>query len=213
MGFTTSGSYSSKFTSYQYYGITFMIYSIFLSATIASNSFMEERIKNGNMRILYSPVPARFLYISKIIASFMYCSICHLLCLLVLSKIVNVNYGGSKCIYTVILVLLAELVASSLGILMCIIVKKEQESNQIISIILMIFSLLGGVFFPIDRFGKAVTVLSNISPIKWMAKGMFNSIFENSLADFKIAAIFLSVLAVLMLTICHIKFKEEEYLC
>lgn len=96
---------------------------------------------------------------------------------------------------------------------MCILVKKEQEANQIISIILMIFSLLGGVFFPIDRFGKAVTVISNISPIKWMAKGMFNSIFENSLTDFKIATVFLLVLSVLLLAICHIKFKEEEYLC
>ena len=48
------------------------------SATIAANSFMEEKLRAGNMRILYAPLDPHLLYRSKIIASWLFSSILHL---------------------------------------------------------------------------------------------------------------------------------------
>ena len=58
LGFLSGGGYGGDITAYDYYAVALMIYAIANTATISANSFMEERIKNGNMRVIYSPVPS-----------------------------------------------------------------------------------------------------------------------------------------------------------
>lgn len=56
LGYLTGDSYGKTVTSYDYYGITGMIYAVLNSGMISANAFMEERIKKPNMRIIYARV-------------------------------------------------------------------------------------------------------------------------------------------------------------
>jgi ABC-2 type transport system permease protein len=56
-GFIFSSLYGGRgVTSYDYYGVTMMLYLVITSITITPNTFMEKKLRQGNMRIAYSPV-------------------------------------------------------------------------------------------------------------------------------------------------------------
>lgn len=66
MGLVTSGSFGAgNVSSFDYNGITMMIFVAFLIAMTASNTFMEEKVKRGNTRIIYAPVSKVKIYLSK----------------------------------------------------------------------------------------------------------------------------------------------------
>ena len=76
LGFLGKDRYGKEVTSYDYYGITLMIYSIFMSGMTSANAFMEITIRKPNMRIIYAPGNSNVIYISKIVSSFIFCFAC-----------------------------------------------------------------------------------------------------------------------------------------
>lgn len=212
LGFLGSGSYGSTVTAYDYYGITMMIYIVLSTAMTASNSFMEERIKKGNMRIIYSPMPKSFIYISKILATFAFSFICHLIVILLLYFILGVNFGGWNTGYIIVILLLFEVFSSSLGVLLCCIFKSENTANQILSIIINIFAVFGGLFFQLDGFGKNIEKISYISPVKWVVTTMLKIIYDNNFSYFLPTAAILIVLFVITLLLCGKFYRTEDYI-
>lgn len=212
LGFLSSGGYGSLITSYDYYAVSIMIYMVFNTSTIASNSFMEERIKRGNMRIIYSPVPESYIYISKIAAAFVFSSICHLFVILLLKLSFNAGFGGANTGFVLLVLLLFEMFSSILGVLFCCIFKSEGTANQLLSIIINIFALLGGLFFRLDGLGPAVEKISCISPVKWIAINIFKVIYDNDFSYYLPTAVMLVVLALAALLLCGKFYRTEDYI-
>lgn len=134
LGYLNSGTYGSKVTSYDYYGISILVYCAFGMSCNAANNFMEAHIKASNMRIIFSPVNTSYIYISKILATFSFSAICLFPVVGILNIALNVNFG-SKFIYVLILLMLLSLSSSAVGILFCCIFKSEELANKILSII------------------------------------------------------------------------------
>ncbi len=212
LGFLSSGNYGSSVTSYDYYGVSMMIYEIFNTSIIASNSFMEERIKQGNMRIIYSPLPRASIYISKILATFVFSSVCHIIVILVLNLSLNVNFGGKNVLFVILLLLLFEIFASILGVLFCCIFKSENTANQILSIVINISAVLGGLFFQLGGFGKNVENISYISPVKWIATDIFKVIYDKDFSYFLPTVTILIVLSIAALLLCGKFYRTEDYI-
>lgn len=212
LGFLSSGAYGSSVTAYDYYGITIMLYMIFNTSTLAANSFMEERIKKGNMRIIYSPLPKSFIYLSKIAATFTFSSLCHLLVIILLNLVLNVNLGGANTVYVILILLMFEMFACVLGILFCCIFKSENISNQILSIVITITSVLGGLFFRLDGFGKLVERISYLSPVKWIVTGIFKVIYDRDFSYYLPSTAILIVLSLLALLLCRKFYRTEDYI-
>ena len=208
LGFLTAGNFGNKVTSYDYYGIAMMIYSILNTATIASNSFMEESIKDGNMRILFSPIKLSYIYFSKIIATFIFASVFHFAIILLMHFMLGVNYGGLSCF---IIFLLFEFFSSALGVLFCCIFKSENTANQVLGIIINIFALFGGVFFQMDGLGNAIEKITYISPIKWVLKAILCIIYDKNYGYFLPSAVMLIAVSVIVIILCHILYKTEDY--
>lgn len=178
MGYLCLDMYGKEVTSYDYYTISFMIYSALNTATIAANSFMEERIKAGNMRILYSPISNTWLYLSKLISSFLFSTCLHIVVIIVLAMTFSLSFGTHPLLLIALLIAL-ELFSSTIGILMCCILKSENSANQVISLLLNVLAILGGVFFSLDRFGSVLSMISSLSPIKWVTDAAFTIIYDN----------------------------------
>lgn len=212
LGFLSSGNYGSIVTSYDYYGVSMMIYIIFNTSTIASNSFMEERIKQGNMRIIYSPVPKGFIYLSKIAATFVFSFLCHLLVMLLLYFTLKVNFGGNNAFFIIIILLLFEIFASILGVMFCCIFKSENTTNQLLSIVINISAILGGLFFRLNGYGKTVEKICYLSPVKWIVNDIFKIIYDGDFSYYLPTVIILIVLSASALLLCAKFYRAEDYI-
>ena len=77
MGFLFENLYNTSLvSSYDFYGVTMIIFIAMMGATVPANIFLEKHLKNANTRIFYSPVSRVSVYSSKILACFLFMSLC-----------------------------------------------------------------------------------------------------------------------------------------
>ena len=211
LGFLMSGSYGSTVTSYDYYGVALLVFGIFNAATFSANSFMEERIKSPNMRIIHSPVPPSFIPISKILATSVFCTVAYTIVALTLHLALQVNYGAAVWAFFIIMSG-SVFFFSTLGVLVCCLLKSEGTTNQILSMLFTLFAVLGGVFFPVDGLGKAISAVSWISPAKWILSSFFRVIYDEDLSMVAPVCGGLVLLSSASVLMCVRLFRPEEYL-
>ncbi|MHB8062237.1 MAG: ABC transporter permease [Ruminiclostridium sp.] len=211
LGFLGKDNYGSEVTSYDYYVITLMIYSILTSGMTSANAFMEERIKKPNMRIIYAPGSVKSIYLSKILASFTFSFIFHLLDMLLLCIVYRINISAVPQI--IILFGLTELFSVTLGIMFCCIFKTETMSNQILSIVINLMAIIGGLLFSLDGYGKAAHNISAISPAKWLVKAIFAMIYDHDFTAFMPTVVLLVITTIIMLYVCGKTFRKEDCIC
>ena len=212
LGFLASGGYGTSVTSYDYFGIAVMIFAVFNTSTFSANSFLEERIKSPNMRIVYSPVRPFAIHFSKTLASFIFCSITCTLVTGFLWMVAGVNYGGNLCWAPFVLMLLSIFFFSALGVLVCCVLKSEDMTNQILSLVLTLLAVLGGVFFPIDGLGSLIASLSWISPAKWILACCLRIVYDGDFSLFTPACLVLVLLSALTVWLSTVFFRQEDYL-
>ena len=212
LGALTAGSYGDTVTFFDYYGIAMGVYGMFNAATFSANSFMEERIKSPNMRIVYSPVPSYFIHFSKTLAAFVFCAVNYTFVSLFLGIAVGVNFGGVNFWAPFVLMLLSVFFFSALGVLVSCIFKSEGITNQILTLLLTILAVLGGIFFPVDGLGKAIAAISWISPAKWIFTACMQIIYDNDFSLFLPVCIVLILLSGAAVALSCKIFKGEDYI-
>jgi ABC-2 type transport system permease protein len=95
--------------------------------------------------------------------------------------------------------------------MMCIIFKCEETSRKILNFFINIFALLGGVFFSLDGYGRTVSFITKLSPVKWVLDGVFKIIYDRDLSYLMPTSVILLVLTAAMLGACKIMFRTEDY--
>jgi ABC-2 type transport system permease protein len=211
LGFLMKDSYGINVTSYDYYGITLMIYSILLSGMTSANAFMEITIRKPNMRIIYAPSNPDNIYVSKIISSFVFCLVCHLFDLLVICVLFHVRIQPIS--YILPLLGMLELLSVGLGIMCCCIFKTEAMANQILSMIINLLAIFGGLMFPLDGYGKIIRTISYLSPAKWLVQTSFSMIYDNDFSRFIPTMLGLIFATVVVFGICKKTFRKEDCIC
>lgn len=211
LGFLGKDSYGNGATAYDYYGITLMIYSILTSGMTSANSFMEERIKKPNLRIIYAPSSVSSIYLSKILSSFVFSFMFHLFDILVLFLLFHIYISAIPEL--LILFILTEIFSSALGVMCCCIFKTEAMANQILSLIINLFGVLGGLLFPMEGFGNIVRNISYLSPAKWLVKTAFSMIYDNDFSLFYLSVLLLTLLIAATFAVCHKTFNKEDCIC
>jgi ABC-2 type transport system permease protein len=212
LGFLASGSFGGSVTSYDYYGVTMMLFCIMNAATYSANSFLEERIKKPNMRIIFSPVHPGFIHFSKVLATFIFCAVTYGAVGIALSLLLGVNYGGSASWAILLILLLTLLFCSALGVLVCCLLKSESSANQIISMVVAIMAVLGGLFFPVEGLGFALSAISWLSPAKWVFSACLQVIYDGNFTLFWPVCGILGLLTIGAVLASSLIFKGEEYL-
>lgn len=211
IGYLTKASYGGIADSYDYYGITMMIYAALNSGMTSANAFMEERVKKPNMRIIYAPGPVGNIYISKIAASFLFSFLFHILDLAFLGLTFHVKLGNPLLLLALLGV--TELFSVTLGIMICCLVKSEAMTNQLQSIIVNVLAILGGVLFSLDGYGTFVRRISMASPVKWIIDAAFQMIYDGNTQLLGPVAVGLAAATAVMLLICRMTFRKEDCIC
>jgi ABC-2 type transport system permease protein len=212
-GFIFSSLYGGRgVTSYDYYGVTMVMYLIIASITITPNTFMEKKLRQGNIRIAYAPVSKVSIYMSKIISSYLFMGISFSINMIIMNYLSLVNFGGSNFIYVLGLFMVFLLFTATIGGAVCVILKTEELTNMILSNIASIFALLSGMFFPVDSLGEVVSKLSNLSPLKWILDLSFSVIYDNNFQNYNVIVLGLILLSIVSLIVMHVNYKPEDYI-
>ncbi|EJR55648.1 hypothetical protein IIM_00740 [Bacillus cereus VD107] len=211
-GYLSADYYGGKeITSYDYYGITMLVYCVLNVSMTASNSFMESSLKSSNLRVMYSPIRIGYVYVAKVMATFTVTSVCLLSVMLIIHGCLNVTYGGSNAIYVIIILSLFNFFTSIVGVLFCCIFKSEEITNMILSIVNNVLAILGGLFFSLDGFGEVMRTLSYISPVKWIVECVMKIIYDHDLSLVITTSAILIIMSSLCLLLCKLFFKVEDY--
>lgn len=211
MGFITKGGYEGSISSYDYYGVTMMIFTALFVAATATNTFMEEKVKRGNARIIYAPISKTQIYLSKLIATYILGTVSYSIIMLLGQYVLNINFEGGSIFYIILLINVLTLFGCCLGVMFCCILRSEESANSVMQLLLYFFVFFGGLFFSVDSLGKVIAKISCLSPIKWVTECAFKIIYDN---DF---SLYLPTIAIMLLgsiaciVVCQITFKPEEY--
>ncbi|ENK1243531.1 ABC transporter permease [Clostridium botulinum] len=212
-GFISNGNYGGEgVTSYDYYGVTMMIFTVLLITLTAANTFMEKKVKEGNIRLIYSPTYKSEIFLSKILSTFIFATVLFNMILIIENNVLRINLGGENFIYVLILLILFNFLMCSFGAAMCCIFKSEEATNKFLSPISMLLALLGGLFFPVDSLGKTVEKLSYISPVKWISECIFKIIYDKDFSMFVPTIAICIGSSLIFIIFCKITFKPEEYM-
>ncbi|MBO0454644.1 ABC transporter permease [Candidatus Enterococcus murrayae] len=211
LGFLTEGLYSSQFTSYDYYGVTLMLFSVMYTATFSANSFMEEKIKNANLRIVYSPIQDWFIPFSKIIAAFIFTTFFYTVSAVICHLLFQIRFGSENSLEIWLLCVGMNFVFSCIGVLMCCIFKSEGVANQIISNLTVALAVLSGFLFPVASFGAAFVKISKWLPTTKVLQTIFEMIYDQNMLNFLPVLSMLFVIAILILGVSLFLFNGEEY--
>lgn len=211
LGYLTRDSFGSKVTSYDYYGIAGMIYAILNSGMISANAFMEERIKKPNMRIIYSPGAVRYIYVSKIIASFIFGYVFHVIDFIFIKLVLGVNFGNT--FYILMMFGVLDIFFCTLGIMLCCILKTETNTNQFQSIVVNVLAILGGVVFSLDSLGNGARIVSKCTPVKWVMDAVFQMIYDKDMHLYLPVIVGFLLCISAMIFVCDKTFKKEDCIC
>lgn len=209
LGKISESSYNILLSSYDYYAVTILLYAGFSSSMMASGNYLDFDVKRANFRILSTSVKRHYIYISKIISSFVFTGVSHTLIIIILFYIFKINYGGSNMIFVILVQLMLEFASVSLGILLCCILTDVDKVNQILSMLGILLSLFGGLFFQIESFGVVFRFLSNLSPLKWIMISDMQVIYDGNFQIFWWSVGGLFLLGFICTCLCHKFFKVE----
>ena len=198
LGYLTTGSFSGGISSFDYYGLTIIIYFQLTMGTMISNMIMEENVKLPNMRIAYSLEDENYIYISKIIALTLANAISIGVYMLLLMEIYHVNFGANPFMVYITYMILG-LFSTCLGTALCIGLKDESVCNNILGVVQIIL-------------GKIGIFLSNFSIVKWINYGIGSYVYGQSIKGQLIVWVFSLLLAALLLFAARKMFKIQLFI-
>lgn len=211
-GLVTSGRFGGELvSSYDYYGIATMILSTLMISMTVTNTFMEEKVKKGNLRIAYSPVSKADIVFSKLISTYLFGTVAFSLICLIEQYLFHSNFGGNQIGYILLLLNMLNLFGCCLGTMVCVLFKSEERANAVMPIIAMLFIFFGGIFSPIGHYGEIMQAIANLSPVKWVLECAFQVIYDNDFSLFMPIIGCLLFLSFIFAFISQIIFKPEEY--
>lgn len=208
LGYLTSKSYGTEFTSYNYYTIVTIPFCILMGIISVSYAAQDEKISSTSYRYMISPISIIALVLSKLFSCTIILSLCNVITLIIIKGVFQINFGGN--FLAIIFLLVCEsAVVSAIGLFLGLACKNLDILRNIINIPIVIFGFLGGVFFPVSSLSPVVSLAINISPLTWVNRSIVDCIYDNNLQPlFNISSIF--VIISILMTVLTVKFFKRE---
>ena len=211
IGYLTQNSFGGEISSYQYYSISMMIF-IFSGAGLSSvYNFMDKPIKEGNLRLMFTPIRNIGIYLSQIITGTIFNTIGIGFSMILFKMLFKVNYNGNAALIFLAFVALS-FMSNALGVFLCTVIDDVGPINMIFNMLQAILCVLGGAFVSIEALGDIPAALSKLSPVKWLMDGLLNSMYDNDNFLLFITIGVNIVLAIMLIGLCTRTFKTEKYL-
>lgn len=211
IGYLTRSSFGGEISSYEYYSIGMMIFIFTSAGLISAYNFLDDKVKQGQVRTMFAPVKKLSVYLSQIISGTIYSSVAILVTMLIFKFLFKVNYNSNEILIFISFVILC-FMSNTLGMFLCTIMKNVGMVNMVFNIVQVVLCVLGGAFFSLEALGGFPAMLSKVSPVKWFMDGLLNSIYDNNNFILFVTIGVNIIAALILIGLTYKTFKFEKYL-
>jgi ABC-2 type transport system permease protein len=190
-----------------YYAVTMLTFLILASAFNGMAAIDGERSSNTASRLLCSPLKKHEILIGKILGMVLY-TFLQALILIGFSKYVMNAFWGDHLVAILFILIPAIVMAVSFGAGLTLLVKNGMLVAQILQGSMNILVFLGGGFFPVNKLGKVMQSISNVSPVKWINQAIFEVIYSSDFSSAKIAILLCLIIAALFIILSSISIRK-----
>jgi len=193
------------------------LFAIFFIIVPLSINIVKEKNQGTYLRLISSPTSNAVLYLGKIITYLIICLL-QFYAILLIAKLVfplmqlpELNLSGNKLLLMSLLTLTAGLAAISLGILLGIICKTQEQSAPFGATFVVILAAIGGVWIPVFAMSDAMQILSKTSPMNWALNGYYDIMLRNgSLIDIIPEMLLLTLFFAVLITFALLYDKKKR---
>lgn len=161
------------------------LFAIFFIMVPLSINIVKEKNQGTYLRLLSSPTSNIILYLGKICTYLIICLL-QFYVILAISGLVfpylnlpELNLSASQIVLMSALTLTVGLAAISLGILLGIVAKTQEQSAPFGATFVVILAAIGGVWIPVFAMSEAMQLVSKISPMNWALNGYYDIVLRN----------------------------------
>ena len=211
LGTLCKGLYKGEVTSYQYYSIVMIPFCILMGIVTVAYAGKDDAYAKVAQRVLISPITKEAIVMSKVISCTIVFSICSLLVYGITSFFFPAH-NGKSIVAIGILLLSISFFISAIGTVIGLGMKNFLSMKNIMTIPICIFAILGGTFFPMGSFQTDIQILVNSSPITWINRSLFLSIYDQNQGLVSRISVILILAGMVCVFIAVKTFRKEEYI-
>ena len=193
------------------------LFAIFFIMVPLSINIVKEKNQGTYLRLISSPTSNSLLYLGKIITYLVICLL-QFYTILIIAKFVfplmhlpQLYLSANKLFLMSALTLTAGLAAISLGILLGIVCKTQEQSAPFGATFVIILAAIGGVWIPVFAMSETMQIASKTSPMNWALNGYYDIMLRNgSFIDIIPEMILLTLFFFVIITIALLYDKNKR---
>lgn len=210
LGYLTSKSYGTTFTSYHYYTIVTVPFCALMGISSVSYAAQDEKRLRTSYHFMTAPITKAELVLSKFCSCSIMLSLCNAVTLGIAKVLFRIDFHGD--FFTVILLLTCESIAvAGIGLYLGLASKNLDSVRNFVNLPIVIFGFLGGAFFPIGSLNPMLSSVINISPLTWVNRGIVAGIYENNFQILWIMSIIFTLIGLIFTYLTIKLFKKEAF--
>ncbi|MBB6715249.1 ABC transporter permease [Clostridium gasigenes] len=213
LGYMASNYFSGEdgITSYYYYSVVTIPFCIFLESVTLVYVTREESMYKCGERFIIAPISKAAIVLSKIIPSTISIMIYNFILMGICKFLFKVDYCG-KFFHLYILFSIVAFMSCAIGTFVGVSTKDFMQIKNFISTPILIMAMLGGSFFPIGSLGRTIEIISYISPLTWINRGIFLMINDNNIKVYFVAVGITLALGIIFTFGAVKRFRREMFL-
>lgn len=210
LGYIASGYFSGngEINSFKYYTLVLIPLSILMGMITIAYVAKEENTFRVSYRFITAPLNVKEIVIAKLLTSTIAMSLWNIIVLTLCKFLFKINFNG-RFIEIGLLLTAETFMTVSLGIFIGLCTKNFMMVKNLLNIPIMIFGILGGAFFPVGSLGKIFNVISYISPLIWINRGLILMIYDNNMFLY-LGALIITITIGGIFTVGSIRFFKKE---
>lgn len=213
LGYISQNFFDGKdgISSFNYYTLVLIPLCIFMGMITITYIAKEESSFKVSFRFITAPIDNTAIVFSKIITSTIAMSLWNVIVIILTKIMFKANFMG-KGIQVILLLTCETFMVVALGILVGLCIKDFMAVKNILNIPISLFGLLGGAFFPIGSLGRNFEIISYLSPLTWINKGLISMIYDNNFTLYFISIVLTLVLGIIFSIVSMKFFKKEAFI-
>lgn len=181
----------SGFDIATFFAMGIAVFFLFFTVQFGILSLIDERDTGTMSRLLAAPIRRQSILVGKLLAAFVIGVVATVVLWLATTVLMGASWGNW---FGVLLLIIAG-VAAAMGLTAAVAMSANtaEQAGAITAFVVVLFGIVGGVFFPINRASGLLSVVSRLTPHFWLMDG-----FQDLSAGSSVAAVLPALGAVLL---------------
>lgn len=211
LGYLTSKSYGTEFTSYEYYSIVITPFCLLMGITSVAYAAVDEKRMKTSCRYMTAPISKASIILSKLFSCVIALTVCGVIVLIISKLLFQLPINGT-ILYLIWLFLCESVAVTGLGLFFSLASKNFAAIQNFLNLPILIFGFLGGAFFPVGSLNPVLSFVISLSPLTWINRGIMYCLYGSDIRILLYTSAVLLATGVLF-TILTIKyFKKEAFI-